>query len=143
MHDIQPFAGPVLVTVAYTVIYYAIMGYGARVKYRLLAEYRERGETFDRYFGQDREMLAADRMQLNMLEHMPLFLVLLWLNAVFVGPTWATAVGGVFTLARAAYPFALGARVGRMQRMTVFAATGPGYLAIGALMGALVWRLLA
>ncbi|MFT6233578.1 MAG: hypothetical protein ACJAZO_004099, partial [Myxococcota bacterium] len=49
---------------------------GLRTKSRLVAGYQSRGEKFDRYFGQDREMLASDRTQLNMLEHMPVFLAL-------------------------------------------------------------------
>jgi hypothetical protein len=47
-----------------------------RTKSRLVAGYQSRGEKFDRYFGQDREMLASDRTQLNRLEHMPVFLAL-------------------------------------------------------------------
>jgi hypothetical protein len=55
------FAGPLLVTVAYVCVYYAMIGNQLRVKTRLRRAYRARGETFDRYFGNDREMLAADR----------------------------------------------------------------------------------
>jgi hypothetical protein len=32
-----------------------------RTKRRLRSEYRARGEAFDRYFSEDRRMLAADR----------------------------------------------------------------------------------
>lgn len=143
MHDITPYTGPVLVTLAYLAVYYGSMLNIVRVKVRLNRAYRERGEKFDRYFGQDRELLAADRIQLNMLEHMPLFLVLLWLNAVFVGTSFATAAGAAYTAARALYPFMMGSRVGRMQRASILVATVPSYLALVALAGGLVSALIA
>ncbi len=143
MPAIQAYAGPVVVTLAYTAVYYGTMLNVVRVKYGLARAARARGETFDRYLGGDREMLAADRIQLNMLEHMPLFLALLWLNAVFVDVTWATAVGGVYTATRALYPLLHGRTVGRMTRQLVFVATGPSYLALLALAVALGRALVA
>jgi len=132
------FQGPLLVTVAYVLVYYGTQIHSLRVKNRLSAEYAERGEKFDRYFGQDREMLAADRVQLNMLEHMPPFLVLLWLHAAFVDTTSATVAGAVYVGTRLAYPFALGSRVGRGVRALVMAATMPGYAVIAWLAGGLI-----
>ncbi len=126
----QLYAGPIVVTVVYTLVYYALQIRGMRTKSRLVREYQSRGEKFDRYFGQDREMLASDRAQLNMLEHMPVFLVLLWLNAVFVGPLGATIAGGIYLVARAAYPILMGGRLGRGIRVGLLAATVPGYLVI-------------
>jgi hypothetical protein len=73
----RTFAGPLLVTVVYVAVYYLLFANQLRVKTRLRRAYRARGETFDRYFHTDREMLAADRYVGNMLEHMPAFLVLL------------------------------------------------------------------
>lgn len=113
----------------------------AFTKARLAREYRERGEKFDRYFGQDRTMLAVDRVQLNMLEHMPPFLALLWLNAVLVGPTGATIAGVIYLLARAVYPLLVGSRLGRGVRASIFIATGPGYLVLAYLCGALIWAM--
>lgn len=136
-----PYAAPIAVTLAYGAVYYASMLNVVRTKYRLAAEHRARRETFDRYFGQDRQMLAADRIQLNALEHMPLFLTLLWLDAVFVGPRFAGLVGGVYVAARALYPWLLGTRVGPMQRKLVLLATGPSYLALLTLAAALAWTL--
>jgi hypothetical protein len=75
-------------------------------------------------------MLASDRAQLNMLEHMPVFLVLLWLNAAFVGPLGATVAGGIYVVARGAYPILMGARLGRGIRASLLAATVPGYFVI-------------
>ena len=119
---------PVLgVTIAYVLLYYAFQIYGLRVKTRLIQEYQSRGEKFDRYFGQDRQMLAADRVQLNMLEHMPPFLVLLWLEAIFVSPSTAAVAGGIYVIARAAYPFLMGGRLGRGIRASIILSTGTGY----------------
>ncbi|MEQ9499724.1 MAG: MAPEG family protein [Deltaproteobacteria bacterium] len=137
----QTFAGPILVTLAYLLLYYVFQLHIMRVKGRLVSEYKARGEKFDRYFGQDRHMLAADRIQLNMLEHMPPFLVLLWLAAVFVEPVFATVVGGVYVAARALYPFLMGARLGRGIQARILIATVTGYLALLALMGGLLWRM--
>lgn len=134
------YAGPIVVTVLYVLVYYAAILNVARVKSTLPGRYQERGEKFDRYFSQDREMLAADRVQLNMLEQMPPFLVLLWLNAVFVDVTWATVTGLVYVLSRVLYPLMVGTRMGRGVKMSIFVATGPGYLVIVAYAAALVWR---
>ena len=129
--DPQMYAGPIVVTVVYTLVYYATQIRGMRTKSRLVREYQSRGEKFDRYFGQDRKMLASDRAQLNMLEHMPVFLALLWLNAAFVGPLGATVAGGIYVAARIAYPILMGQRMGRGIRVSLLAATVPGYLVIG------------
>ncbi|MCB9674751.1 MAG: MAPEG family protein [Alphaproteobacteria bacterium] len=134
--------GPILVTLAYLLVYYAAILRVAWVKSRLATEYSARGEKFDRYFGQDRHMLAADRAHLNILEQMPPFLVLLWMNAVFVGPNGATIAGGVYVAARAAYPFLIGDRMGRGIRASVLLATGPGYLVLLYFLGALAYAIL-
>lgn len=135
--------GPIIVTLTYVGLYYVFQVHQLRVKTRLEREYLERGEKFDRYFGQDREMLAADRTQLNMLEHMPPLLVLLWLNAVFVGPRGATIGGALYIAARALYPLLLGRRLGRGIRAQVLIATGTGYAVLAYFVGALIWGLLA
>lgn len=134
--------GPVVVTVAYVLVYYAFQILVLQTKRRLEAEYTARGEKFDRYFAQDRDMLAADRVQLNMLEHMGPFLVLLWLNAVLVGPLSATVAGGVYVAARVAYPLALGRRLGRSAPALILASTVPGYLVLAWFVGALGWAIL-
>ena len=122
-----PFAGPLVVTLVYVGLYYAFQVNQLRVKTRLKHEYQARGEKFDRYFSQDRHMLAADRIQLNMLEHMPPFLVLLWLHAAFVGAESATIAGGVYVFARAIYPLVLGQRLGRSVRNSILVSTVLGY----------------
>ena len=143
MLDAHDFAGPIGVTAAYVALYYAFQINILRVKTRLGAEAKARGESFDRYFSQDRSLPAADRMQLNMLEHMPPFLALLWLNAAFVGVQSATVAGGLYLAARALYPFALGARLGRGVRALILLSTVPGYLVMGWFVLALVHAALA
>jgi uncharacterized MAPEG superfamily protein len=139
---LSTYVGPVVVTLAYILLYYGFVVHVGVMKARRARAYKEKGEPYDRYFTPDREMLAADRMQLNTLEQMPPFLVLLWLNAVFVGPMGATIAGGVYVVARAAYPLVLGKRLGRGVRAMVLVSTVPGYLVILYFMGALSWALI-
>jgi len=139
---IEAYAGPVVVSALYLLLYYIFMVRVGVLKYRLDAQYRARGEKFDRYFGQDRQMLAMDRIQLNMLEHMPPFLALLWLHAVFVSPRGATIAGAVYLATRAAYPLVLGARLGRNVRPNIIWVTGPGYVVILYFVVALLWAAL-
>jgi hypothetical protein len=128
--DATAYAGPIAVTLAYIGVYYGFQIHVARTKTRLAAQYKADGERFDRYFGQDRHMLAADRIQLNTLEHMGPFLALLWLNAVFVGTGAATVAGGIYVAARMVYPLLIGMRLGRGIKAKVLAATVPGYLVL-------------
>lgn len=134
----QAFAGPLLVTVVYVLIYYLTISNQLRVKSRLRRAYQQRGEVFDRYFNTDREMLAADRYVGNMLEHMPPFLTLLWLNAIFVGPRGASFAGGAYVLSRLLYPFLMGARLGRGVPSRIMFATVIGYVSLATLAARLV-----
>src|SRR6185369_16590180 len=127
MLSAHAFAGPLLVTASYVVVYYLMFSNQLRVKTRLRRAYRARGETFDRYFNTDRELLAADRYVGNMLEHMPPFLALLWLNAIFVGPRGATLGGVAYVVCRALYPFLMGGRLGRGVPTRILFATVVGY----------------
>jgi hypothetical protein len=123
----RTYAGPLLVTVAYVVWYYLMITNQLRVRTRLKRAYRARGEKFDRYFGEDREMLAADRYVGNTLEHMPTFLLLLWLNAVFVDPLSAATAGAVYLGSRILYPFMMGQRLGAGIPSRILFATVAGY----------------
>ncbi len=125
---IEVFAGPVWVSLAYVAVYYGLMLNLMTVKLRLHREYRERGEVFDRYFGQDRELLAADRSQLNMLEHMPIFLLLMWMHAFFVSSFEATVLGAIYTASRAAYPLLLRGRMGNDIPKRLLLITFTGYI---------------
>ena len=95
-------------TLAYLLLYYVFLIYGLKVKLKVVAECRAKGEPFDRYNGQYPELLAADRMQLNTLEHMPPFLTLLWLQAAVDTPQNAAILGSIYVLLRVLYPFFLG-----------------------------------
>lgn len=140
-------AGPVVVTLVYLVVYYVSQLHVARTKLRLAREARERGESFDRYFGHNREMLAADRIQLNTLEHMGPFLALLWMHALFIGPLGATIGGALYVASRILYPLLVGQRLGRGIPNRIVLATGVGYLVLvyfaGALLVSLVRSLVA
>ena len=135
-------AGTVVVTLATVLLYYAFQIHVLRVKVRLDRAYDARGAKFDRYFGQDREMLAADRIQLNLLEHMTPFLALLWMESLFVSPAVATGAGAFYVVARAAYPFLMGGRLGRGVKAQIFLSTGVGYLVLTGLALHLLWALI-
>jgi hypothetical protein len=137
------YTGPILVTAVYLLTYYTLFLYALRQKGHIRRRYKARGEKFDRYFSQDRELLALDRYTGNMLEHMPPFLALLWLNAVFVGTLSATAAGTVYALTRLAYPFLVGRTLGVVIRRRVLLATFSGYGVILYFVGSLVWSAFA
>lgn len=139
----HPQAGPVAVTLAILVVYYAFAFAQLRVKTRLRHEYEARGEVFDRYRSDDPEMLAADRTLLNLLEQLPAFLVLLWLNAAFVGAASATIAGAIYVAARGAYPFLMGGRLGGRVPPRVHWSTGPAYLVLLWFAGALTVAMFA
>lgn len=138
-----PFAGPLLVTVAYLVFWYGLLiGVQRKTKYRLHKQYAAQGRVFDRYFGQDPQMLAADRAVLNTQEQMLPFLVALWLFALFVSPRAATVLGTVYLVLRCFYPRLLGRELSRMQPKRVYFVTLPCYALIFYMLGATVWTVL-
>jgi len=126
-HEAAIPTGPALVTLVYFAVYYTLHLRVLRTKRLLRTEYCAREEEFDRYFSQDRRMLAADRSMLNMLEHMPPFVCLLWLNVAFVGSFGATVAGSAYVVTRSAYPFLLGARMGTRLPWRLLVATYAGY----------------
>ena len=129
---------PILVTVAYVLVYYATTVNVALVKGKLFRDYQAKGEKFDRYRTPEPRMLAADRIQLNMLEHMPTFLVLFWLTAVFASPQRASFYGGLYVASRLAYPLVMGSQLGRNVPKRILLATGIGYLVVAAFVVELV-----
>jgi len=139
---VDAFRGPLIISLAYVALYYVLMIRLLFLKSRLRREYEARGERFDRYFGNDRVMLAGDRMVLNTLEHMPPFLILLWLHAVFVDALSATIAGGIYFTCRAAYPFLLGNKLGSGVPTRVLAATFSGYAVLLYLSGGLIWAMI-
>ena len=104
MPELAQLRGPLLVTAAYVVLWYGfLLGLQTRTKYRLKARYERAGEVFDRYFGQDEEMLAVDRVVANTHEQMVPFLASLWLYAIFASPAYATGMGAAYVALRGAY----------------------------------------
>ena len=132
--SLEVIAGPVWVTIAYLLLYYAFIGNVARVKVLLIAEAKRNGTKFDRYFGRYPRLLAADRIQLNTLEQMPVFLAALWLHAFVVGPDSATFAGALYVVLRGLYPLLLGLRLGRNMPLRLLLATFPAYGVIGYLL---------
>ncbi len=139
--DWQPYSGVIGVSVATVVLYYGFLIRLMLVKIGLHREHSARGEKFDRYQSRDSRLLAADRAQLNMLEHLPTFLIALWTNAWVVSAEGATLAGIVWLLARVAYPFLIGRGLGRDIPLRVLIATFTGYGAIAYLAGAVIWAL--
>lgn len=144
--DMPPLAllrGPVAVTVAYFALWYGLLfGLQTRTKYRLKARYQREGKVFDRYFGQDEEMLAADRAVSNTHEQMVPFLASLWLFAVFVSPSLATGLGAAYVALRAVYPLLLGRRVSKVQSKRVALVTFPCYALVYTMLGGAAWAAL-
>ncbi|MCA9572479.1 MAG: MAPEG family protein, partial [Myxococcales bacterium] len=131
---------PLTVTGAYFGLwYYLLLGLQRSTKYRLRDEYAARGEVFDRYFGQDGQMLAADRAVVNTQEQMVPFLSALWLHAVFVSTRQATWLGAAYVLLRCAYPLLLGRELSKTQSKRVFWATGPAYAIVAYLLGSVLY----
>lgn len=138
--EVAAFRGPIVVTAAALLLWYGLLlGLQRGTKYRLIAAYAARGETFDRYHGQDPEMLAADRAVANTQEQLVPFLVAMWMHAVFVDPRLATVLGAVWVGLRAVYPMLLGRSLERTQSKRVFIATGPCYAIIAWLLARTVW----
>ncbi|MCA9718846.1 MAG: MAPEG family protein [Myxococcales bacterium] len=140
MPELAQLRGPLLVTAAYVVLWYGfLLGLQTRTKYRLKARYERAGEVFDRYFGQDEEMLAVDRVVANTHEQMVPFLASLWLYAIFASPAYATGMGAAYVALRGAYPFLLGKRVSKVQSRRVAFVTLPCYAIVFTMLGGAVW----
>lgn len=140
MQDLERLRGPLVVTVAYLLLWYGFLfGLQSRTKYRLKARYANEGKVFDRYFGQDEEMLAVDRAVANTHEQMGPFLVSLWLFAIFASPTYATWLGGAYVVLRGAYPILLGRRVSKVQSKRVILATFPCYAIVFTMLSGAAW----
>ncbi len=107
--------------------YYLLLGKQRGTKYRLKRQYEEAGKPFDRYFGQDREMLAADRVVGNNLEQMGPFLSSLWLCAIFASADIAGWLGTAYVALRIGYPMLMGPELDHVQSKRVAFVTIPCY----------------
>jgi hypothetical protein len=140
VHDQIQIRGPLLVTIAYFLLWYALLfGLQTRTKYRLAARYEKDGKLFDRYFGQDPEMLAVDRIVANTHEQMGPFLVALWLFAIVASPTHATWLGAAYVVLRGLYPLLVGKRLSRVQPKRVALVTVPCYAIVFTMLGGAAW----
>jgi uncharacterized membrane protein YecN with MAPEG domain len=141
--DLARFHGPLVVTVAYFLLWYGFLfGLQSRTKYRLKARYAREGKVFDRYFGQDEEMLAVDRVVANTQEQMGPFLVSLWLFAIFGATTYATWLGAAYVVLRGVYPLLLGKRLSKVQSRRVAFVTFPCYAIVFTMLGGAAWAAL-
>ena len=139
MHSFaNDYASVIWVTLIYIGVYYAFMVNGMFVKLRVAKRCRDAGEPFLRYTNHYPEILAADRVQLNTLEHMPPFLVLLWLQALIVSTESATILGSLYILVRATYPFFMGRELHRSFPKRIFINTFSGYAVLTAFA---IWQL--
>lgn len=139
----QEFTGTVVITVAYFGYWYYLLLFRQRgTKYRLKSEYESRGEVFDRYFGQDPQMLSADRAVSNTQEQMVPFLSSLWLYAVFGSPAIATVLGAIYLCLRSLYPLLLGPSITNVQSKRVYWVTLPCYFLVFYMLGASLWSVL-
>lgn len=129
--EAENFIGPIAVTALYFMLwYYLLLILQRGTKYRLQREYEKAGREFDRYLGDDEEMLAADRAVINTQEQMVPFLFSLWLYAVFVSTAWATVCGVIYVVLRSLYPVVLGRRLSKVQSKRVYIVTLPCYALI-------------
>ena len=112
MTTIAPEFTPVIwVTLIYVLVYYGFMILGLQVKLKIMKQCKSEGKVFDRYSQRYPELLAADRVQLNTLEHMPPFLILMWMQAFTDSPHRAAILGGIYVLLRILYPFFMGSKL--------------------------------
>ncbi len=119
--------------------YSFLFGLQTRTKYRLKARYAKEGKVFDRFFGQDPEMLAADRTVSNTHEQMGPFLASLWLFSIFASPSYATWLGAAYVVLRGVYPLLLGRRLSKLQSRRVALVTVPCYAIVFTMLGGAVW----
>jgi hypothetical protein len=137
--DVLLFTGPISVTALYFFLwYYLLLILQRGTKYRLVKKYEEAGKVFERYFGQDEEMLAADRAVANTQEQMVPFIVSLWLHAVFVSTVSASWCGFIYVVLRAFYPVLLGKKLSKLPSKRVYLVTLPCYGIIFYFLGSTV-----
>lgn len=122
---------PILATTFALLTWYCmLLGCQSRIKNKLKNEYEQKGQEFDRYFGQDPRMLSIDRIVANTHEQIIPFLCALWIHSVFVSPTVAGILGFVWVALRIVYGFLMPRSLEKINPKRVFAATLPQYLII-------------
>jgi len=116
--------GVVQVSIGYAAVYYIHIG--TQVNVKLAAKDNEAMNKI------------AERGLLNTLEQMPLFLLGMWLHAIFVNPRTTAAIGWFYVVPRALYPTAYGF-YGQFT-ILVEALTCMNYAAIGWFYAALAFK---
>jgi uncharacterized MAPEG superfamily protein len=139
---IEKFGPVVWVTIGYVGVYYLFLVNVLRVKVSMAKSCRANGTQFDRYLSVDPKLRAADRVQLNTLEHMPAFLVLLWLYAAVVDVSDAAILGWLYVILRAIYPIFMGSSLKRNIPMRLLINTFAGYLILAFMVGGIVYTML-
>lgn len=142
MEFIEQFGPVVWVTIGYVGVYYLFLVNILRVKVSIAKSCRANGTQFDRYLSVDPKLRAADRVQLNTLEHMPVFLVLLWLYAAVVDVSDAAILGWIYVILRAIYPIFMGSSLKRNIPMRLLINTFAGYLVLAFMVGGIVYTML-
>ncbi len=138
----EKFNPVIWVTLAYIGLYYAFLVNVLRAKLSASKSCRSQGIKFDRYSSSDPKLRAADRIQLNTLEHMPAFLILLWLHAAIVDPAQAGLLGWGYVGLRALYPIFLGSELERNIPMRLLLNTFSAYLIMACMSGSILYRLM-
>ena len=136
------YAPVIWITLLYVLLYYLFLLNILRVKIKLFKRNKAEGTKFDRYGASDPEMLAADRIQLNMLEHMPPFLILLWLQAFCASVNSASICGGIYLFLRMLYPFFMGTRLNKNIPKRLLINTFSGYAVLTVMSGFIIASLL-
>lgn len=141
--DTQPFHGTILVTIAYFALWYYLLLYlQTKVKKELFQQHRKAKTKFDRYFGQDKEMLWVDRVVINTQEQMLPFLVSLWFFAILVSPSIACYLGAAYVVLRSIYPVLFKQRVLSDGKPKHYLVTIPCYLIIVSMFSASAYTVL-
>ena len=129
--DPATFSGPIIITCLYFAYWYYLLLIKQRgLKDRLRKSYQAKGEVFDRYFGQNEEMLAVDRVVINTQEQMLPFIVSLWLFSALVSVDYSTVFGALYIALRVGYPMLLGKKLSKVNSKRVCFVTIPCYLII-------------
>ena len=141
MADIKRFKLPILATSSALATWYWMLLYGqSRLKYKLVSEYKSKGEEFDRYYGKDPRMLAADRIVGNTHEQLIPFLAALWIHAIFVDADKAGKLGFLWVTLRICYSFLMPKRLENRQPKYLATTTFPQYFIIAYLIGTAAYR---
>eukprot|EP00052_Salpingoeca_macrocollata_P008804 m.69511 g.69511 ORF g.69511 m.69511 type:complete len:188 (+) comp16781_c0_seq3:133-696(+) len=123
----------VSVTLTYFLLYTCFLLAQSATSHLLKAEMKKKNQKFVRYYSTEPAMLGMDRAVGNMMEQMPLFLVLFWLCVVFAPAQGSTVIlaGYVYIAFRALYPI-----IWKLQNfrsfvgLSILVSTVPNYLCL-------------